>query len=111
MATMARRQQWKLLAAAASALAAPVAERAVVAVWRLASDEEPPADPAGPDTGWGQAIAWTAAVAVAVAVAQLVARRGAALAWERATGRRPPGPRRRPGRRPRRAARALLRRG
>ncbi|MDF1503785.1 DUF4235 domain-containing protein [Roseisolibacter sp. H3M3-2] len=90
-AARARRlQQWTLLAAGASALAAPVAERAVVALWRLASDEEPPLDPAGPDTTWGQALAWTAISAVTVAVVQLAARRGAAVAWQRATGRRPP---------------------
>lgn len=99
MMTLARRQQWRLLAAAASAVAAPLAERAVVGVWRLAADEEPPADPAGPGTSWGRALAWTAVSAVAIALAQLAARRGAALAWQRATGRRPPGPRRAPRRR------------
>jgi hypothetical protein len=87
---LTKRQQWGLLAGAASAVAAPLAERAVVAAWRLAAGEDPPADPAGPDVDWGRAIAWTATAAVIVAVAQVVARRGAAIAWERATGERPP---------------------
>jgi hypothetical protein len=89
------RRQWLTLAAAASAIAAPAAERLVAAAWRLATDEEPPADPAGPDVDWGRAIAWTAASAVAIALLQLAARRGAALGWRRVTGRRPPKPRRR----------------
>jgi len=87
---LTKRQQWGLFAAAASAVAAPLAERAVVAAWRMASGEDPPDDPAGPDVDWGRAIAWTATAAVIVAVAQVVARRGAAIAWERATGERPP---------------------
>lgn len=90
MPALARRQQWSLLAAAASAAAAPLAERAVVGTWRLLSDEDPPADPAGPETSWARAIAWTAASAVVIAVAQVAARRGAALLWERVTGERPP---------------------
>lgn len=95
MIKLAKRQQWVLLAAAASTVAAPIAERMVVAAWRYASGEDPPEDPAGPDVNWGRAIAWTAAAAVVVAVAQVVARRGAALAWEHVTGEKPPRPRKR----------------
>ncbi|MEO5818080.1 MAG: DUF4235 domain-containing protein [Gemmatimonadaceae bacterium] len=87
---LTKRQQWSLFAAAASAVAAPIAERAVVAAWRLAAGEDPPEDPAGPDVDWGRAIVWTATAAVFVAVAQVVARRGAAIAWEHAIGERPP---------------------
>ncbi len=87
---LSKRRQWSLFAGAASAVAAPLAERAVVAAWRLAAGEDPPDDPAGPDVDWARAIAWTATAAVIVAVAQVVARRGAAIAWERATGERPP---------------------
>jgi hypothetical protein len=93
------RQQWRMVAAAASAVAAPIAERAVVAAWRAFTDEDPPADPAGPDVSWGRALAWTAATAVVVAVVQVAARRGAALAWEQVTGERPPRPRKRKRRR------------
>jgi len=87
---LTKQQQWGLFAGAASAVAAPFAERAVAAAWRMAAGEDPPDDPAGPDVDWGRAIAWTAAAAVIVAVAQVVARRGAALAWEHVTGERPP---------------------
>jgi hypothetical protein len=90
-----QRQQWTLLAGAASAAAAPLAERALVAAWRAITDEDPPEDPAGPDVDWGRALAWTAASAVVVALVQVAARRGAALAWHHYTGERPPAPRRR----------------
>lgn len=89
------RRRWTTVAAAAGALAAPAAERLVATVWRLATDEDPPADPAGPDVDWSRAIAWTVASAVTIALLQLVARRGAALGWKQVTGHRPPGPRRR----------------
>jgi NADPH:quinone reductase-like Zn-dependent oxidoreductase len=89
-----RQRQWALAATAAATIAAPLAERAVAAAWRLATDEDPPRDPAGPDVDWTRALVWTAASAVAVALVQLAARRGAALAWERATGGPPPRPRR-----------------
>ena len=58
--------------------------------WRAIRNEEPPIDPDAPTTSWGKAVAWTALTGVLVSVAQLAARRGAAVAWTRATGRKPP---------------------
>ena len=58
--------------------------------WRMARDEEPPIDPESPATSWGKAVAWTALTGILVSVAQMAARRGAAVAWQRTTGRRPP---------------------
>jgi hypothetical protein len=92
---LVKRQKWILFAAAASAAAAPVAERALVAAWRGVTNEDPPDDPAGPDVDWGRAIAWTAGAAMIVAVAQVIARRGAALVWEHMYGEKPPRPKRR----------------
>lgn len=89
---LAKRQQWLLFAAAASAVAAPIAERALVAAWRTVTNEDPPDDPAGPHVDWGRAIAWTAGAAMVVAVAQVAARRGAAVAWEHFMGEVPPRP-------------------
>ena len=94
MITLAKRQKWVLFSVAASAVAAPIAERAAVAAWRYFSGDDPPEDPAGPRVGWARAIAWTATAAVVVAVAQVIARRGAASAWERAMGEEPPRKRR-----------------
>ena len=83
------RHKWMVVAGLASAVAAPLAERAVAAAWRGAAGEEPPVDVDG-DVDWGRAIAWTAASALVVALAQVVARRGAGVAWTRVTGARPP---------------------
>ena len=90
-----KRHKWMMVAGVASAVAAPLAERAVAAAWRHAAGEEPPVDVDGRDVHWGRALAWTAASAVVVALAQVVARRGAGVVWEQFTGTRPPLPRRR----------------
>lgn len=92
---LTRRHKWMVMAAVASAVAAPLAERAVAAAWRQAAGEEPPVDVDGRDVDWGRALAWTAASAVVVALAQVVARRGAGVMWTQLTGTRPPLPRRR----------------
>jgi hypothetical protein len=84
-----------VMAAAASAVAAPLAERVMAAAWRGAAGEDPPIDVDGRDVDWGRALAWTAVSAVVVAVAQVVARRGAGVVWQQVTGSRPPLPRQR----------------
>ncbi len=76
---------------AGSALVAGAAARvAVNAAWRLAQGDDPPIDPESADTEWRDAIAWTIVTGVSMGLAQLVARRGAAAAWRRALGSRPP---------------------
>ena len=93
------RQKWLIVASAASALAAPIAERVLSAGWRRAMDDDPPVDLTGSEISWSEVLAWTAASAIVVGLAQVAARRSAALAWYRVTGARPPRVRRR---RPRR---------
>jgi hypothetical protein len=92
---MTKRHKWMMMAGVASAVAAPLAERAVAAAWRRAAGEDPPIDVDGRDVNWARALAWTAASAVVVAIAQVVARQGAAVVWEQLTGTRPPPPRHR----------------
>jgi hypothetical protein len=96
-----RRHKWMAVAGLASAVAAPLAERAAAAAWRSAAGEDPPVDVDG-DVDWGRALAWTATSALVVALAQVVARRGAGAVWARVTGSRPPLPRRVRRRGPRR---------
>jgi hypothetical protein len=93
---MTKRHKWMMMAGVASAVAVPLAERAVAAAWRSAAGEDPPIDVDGRDVNWARALARTAASAVVVAIAQVVARRGAGVVWERLTRTRPPlpGPRR-----------------
>lgn len=80
-----------MLVGAGSAMAAGAAMSGLIeGGWRAFRDEEPPIDPDASTTSWGKAVAWTAITGVLVSVAQLAARRGAAAAWLRTTGRKPP---------------------
>ena len=88
------RQKWILLASAASAAVAPLAEGALSDAWRRVTGEEPPTDLDASDIDWRRVLAWTAASGVVVGLAQVAARRGAALMWYRVMGARPPRPRR-----------------
>ncbi len=77
---------------AGAAIAATLATRgAMRAGWRHRHGEDPPINPADPETSWIQAAAWTAASGMVGALAGMVARRAAASGWVRFTGRTPPG--------------------
>jgi hypothetical protein len=82
---------WKVAATASSLLAARLTAKAVTGGWKHVKRSDPPANPASPTTGWGEAVGWAAASGVAIALARLAARRGAAGAWRKATGHLPPG--------------------
>jgi hypothetical protein len=81
---------WQGVALASGTLAAAAVRRAAVTTWRSTKHEDPPQNPAAREVSWTDALAWTIAVAVGAAVARVVAQRGAAAAWERATGDPPP---------------------
>jgi hypothetical protein len=82
---------WKLTATASTLVAARLTAKAVTGGWKKVKRSDPPANPAAPSTGWGEAIGWAAASGVAIALARLAARRGAAGVWKKATGHLPPG--------------------
>jgi hypothetical protein len=82
---------WKAAATVSSLVAARLTAKAVTGGWRTIKRSDPPANPAAPSTGWGEAIGWATASGVAIALARLAARRGAAGAWRKATGHLPPG--------------------
>jgi len=82
---------WKVAATGSSLVAARLTAKAVTGGWRKIKRTDPPANPAAPSTGWGEAVGWAAASGVAIALARLAARRGAAGAWRKATGHLPPG--------------------
>ena len=92
MPTKRRRQRvtWMLVGAGSAMAAGAAMSGLIEGGWRIARNEEPPIDPEAPATSWGNAVAWTALTGVLVSVAQMAARRGAAMAWQRTTGRRPP---------------------
>jgi len=84
------RRLWQLVATLSGMLAATAVRRAAVTTWRSTKHEDPPANPVARDVGWRDALTWAVAIGVGAAVARVVAQRGAAAAWERATGDPPP---------------------
>src|SRR5688572_22386131 len=85
------RLTWSILAAGSATLAAFAVNYALQQGWRRVYDEDPPLNPASPDTSWSSALVWTAAAGLAVGVAQLATRRVAASGWRQVTGKFPPG--------------------
>jgi hypothetical protein len=82
---------WKATATLSTLVAARMTAKAVTGGWKKVKHTDPPANPAAPGTGWGEALGWAAASGVAIALARLAARRGAAGAWRKVTGSLPPG--------------------
>jgi hypothetical protein len=81
---------WLAVAAGAAALGMLAARKGLEQAWRLATDDDPPEDPASHDTPWREALIWTAASSALAGVGQLVARRGAEAGWHQLTGDYPP---------------------
>ncbi|MDX1621122.1 MAG: DUF4235 domain-containing protein [Nitriliruptorales bacterium] len=81
---------WKVAAGLASVAAGLAARNAATSLWRRRRGVDPPANPADPSTGWGEAIAWTMFVGATVGLARLFARRGAAGLWESVEDELPP---------------------
>ena len=77
---------WRGVAAASGTLAAMAVRKLAVTTWRSTKHEDPPENPVARGVSWTDALAWAIAVAIGAAVARVIAERGAAAAWERATG-------------------------
>jgi hypothetical protein len=86
-----KRRLWEMLAFASGAAAAAACRRAMMALWRVSRHEDPPENPASRGVGWRDALIWSISLGVGAAVSRLVAQRGAAAAWQAATGSQPPG--------------------
>ena len=84
------RRIWQVATALAGMAAATAVRQVAVVTWRSAKHEGPPENPVGRDVGWRDALIWAVAIGVGAGVARVVAQRGAAAAWERATGDPPP---------------------
>ena len=82
---------WKAAVVGSSLLAVLGTQKALTALWKGARHSDPPENPADPQTGWGEALAWTLFTGATAAVMKIIAARAAAAGWERATGDRPPG--------------------
>jgi hypothetical protein len=81
---------WMAVASGATALAGSALSKGLDRAWRVATDEDPPADPGSRDVTWRKAIAWTVATSVVIGLGRLLARRGAAAGWAMVVGEDPP---------------------
>lgn len=95
MLSLNKRQRWAIVTGLAGAAGATVAEHLLSSGWRSVARRDPPDDPTADDVSWTSAIVWTAAAGIAIGLTQLIAKRGAAVAWTHATGRKPPKAKRR----------------
>jgi len=86
-----QRIMWRVIALGAGTAAAAAVRAIASAAWRTTRHEDPPTNPAARGVRWRDALIWAASVAIGAAVARVVAERGAATAWEAATGSPPPG--------------------
>ena len=70
--------------------AAAVAKKALDSSWRAATGKNPPANPADPDVGIGEAVMWAAVSGTLIGVARMLATRRAAHYYAKSTGHLPP---------------------
>ena len=87
---MSKQIAWRILALVAAGAAAWAGRRATTLIWTRISDSDEPSDPARRDTSWGEAIGWAVLAGAVATTARVLAQRGAAQAWEAATGESPP---------------------
>lgn len=88
---ISRDNAWKAVAAGSAVLASVAMRQIVTSGWKAIKKNDPPVNPASPDTTWKEALAWTVATSVAIGLARLLAQRGADSLWTRVTGSTPPG--------------------
>jgi hypothetical protein len=82
---------WRVLGGVSAVLAGLAARKALTTGWLKTTGHEPPANPATPDTSWGEAIAFAVVSGAAIGLARMLATRKAAGYYRRSTGHLPPG--------------------
>jgi hypothetical protein len=80
---------WKALSLVSGALAAIAVRKLLGSAWPGAN--QPPLNPANRRINWTEALVWGVASGIGAGVARVVSKRTAAAAWEKATGKPPPG--------------------
>ena len=70
--------------------AAALAKKALNTTWRATTGKNPPANPADPDVGMGEAVMWAALSGTLIGVARMLAARRAAGYYAKSTGHLPP---------------------
>ncbi|MDZ5661963.1 DUF4235 domain-containing protein [Nocardioides sp. S-58] len=82
---------WTAFSLVSALGAAAVARKAIDKGWKVSTGKNPPENPADPDVGVGEAVAWAAVTGAIIALARMFAQRRAADYYTRSTGHRPPG--------------------
>lgn len=82
---------WRILGGVSAILAGVAARKIMVKGWRATTGNNPPANPAAPDTQWREAIPFALASGALMGLARMLATRKAASYYQKSTGRLPPG--------------------
>ena len=82
---------WTLFGGLSAIVAGMVARKVVVKFWKLATRNDPPANPAHPGTQWRESIPFALASGALVGLARMLATRRAAGYYRKSTGHLPPG--------------------
>jgi hypothetical protein len=85
----AERIGWAAVATGAAYVAGWALEKAARRGWESVTGEEPPEHPESLDTGWRDALLWTAATSLTLGVGQLLTRRLTAAGWQKLSGHSP----------------------
>ena len=81
---------YSVFSLAAALGAAAIAKKGLNTSWRAATGKNPPANPADPDVGLGEAVMWAALSGTLIGVARMLATRRAANYYAKSTGHLPP---------------------
>ena len=82
---------YRLMTVVATAAGAFAARKLLAVGWKVASGNEPPANPEHPEVTWSEAISWAVVSGAVVGLARLIAQKKVATSWHRSTGVLPPG--------------------
>jgi hypothetical protein len=82
---------WTIFSLVSAIGAATIARKVIDKGWKVSTGKNPPENPADPDVGVGEAVAWAAVTGALIALARMFAQRRAAGYYMKSTGQRPPG--------------------
>jgi hypothetical protein len=74
---------YKIVATIAALAAAFVARKSLAVAWKIATGNEPPANPEHPAVAWSEALGWAVASGAVVALARLVAQKKVAASMQK----------------------------
>jgi len=86
---LTERQRWMLTGTLVALVAGIVVRTLLAHQWSKVTERSPPRDVVSPDTGWIEALAWTALTSLAGGLASMLARRLAAGLWRLGSGTDP----------------------